>query len=58
MNLTFRSARASNLGPHNKVENGAQPTDVATKPLVDIIEGKRDDEAHKLLSEDGKEYAW
>jgi hypothetical protein len=45
-------------GPHNKVENGAKATDVATRPLVDIIEGKRDHEADRFLSEDGKEYPW
>ncbi|KAK3642671.1 hypothetical protein LTR56_010719 [Elasticomyces elasticus] len=48
----------SNLGPFNTAENGARPTEEAVRPLVEIIEGKRDDEAHVFLSEDGKSYPW
>lgn len=43
----------SNLGPHNKVENGAKPVAVAVKPLVDILEGKRDGEAGLNLHAEG-----
>ncbi|KAK5678687.1 hypothetical protein LTS10_009131 [Elasticomyces elasticus] len=48
----------SNLGPFNTAANGAKPTEEAVRPLVDIIEGKRDNEAHLFLSEDGKSYPW
>ncbi|KAK4950983.1 hypothetical protein LTR10_010976 [Elasticomyces elasticus] len=48
----------SSLGPFNTAENGARPTEEAVRPLVEIIEGKRDDEAHVFLSEDGKSYPW
>lgn len=43
----------SNLGPHNKVSNGAKPVDEAVRPLVDILEGKRDKEAGLNLHADG-----
>lgn len=49
---------ASNLGGFNTVENGAKPTDEATRPLVDIIEGKRDAEENKFLSEQDDSYPW
>lgn len=39
----------SNLGPHNNAGMGATPTDEATKPLVHLTEGGRDDEEGKLL---------
>ncbi|KAK5686880.1 hypothetical protein LTR17_026764 [Elasticomyces elasticus] len=48
----------SDLGPYNKAEHGARPTEEAVRPLVEIIEGKRDHEAHVFLSEDGKSYPW
>ncbi|KAK5731718.1 hypothetical protein LTR17_011189 [Elasticomyces elasticus] len=48
----------SNLGPFNTAANGAKPIEEAVRPLVEIIEGKRDDEAHVFLSEDGKSYPW
>lgn len=47
----------SNLGPQNKVENGAKPTDEAVRPLLKIVAGERDDEATKFLHADGQ-YDW
>ena len=47
----------SNLGPHNKAENGARPASEAVTPLIDVLEGKRDDEAGKLLHNTGV-YPW
>ena len=47
----------SNLGPHNTTENGAKPVADAASPLVDIIEGKRDDEVGKFLYGTGV-YPW
>lgn len=47
----------SNLGPHNKTENGAKPVADAATPLVDILEGKRDDEVGKFLHNTGV-YPW
>lgn len=48
---------ASNLSTMNKVENGAKPVAEAVAPIVDIIEGKRDDEAGKFLHNSGT-YQW
>ena len=47
----------SNLGPHNNAENGAKPAAEAVMPLIDVLEGKRDDEAGKLLHNTGV-YPW
>jgi NAD(P)-dependent dehydrogenase (short-subunit alcohol dehydrogenase family) len=47
----------SNLGPNNKLENGAKATDEAVKPLLRIVEGKRDGEANGFLHADGQ-YPW
>ena len=47
----------SNLSPHNKAEFGAKPADQAVRPLVDVVEGKRDDEAGKFLNATGS-YPW
>ena len=47
----------SNLGPRNKMEFGAKPTDEAVRPLVDVVEGKRDDDAGKFLNATGF-YPW
>ena len=47
----------SNLSHMNKLESGAKPTDEAVRPLVDIIEGKRDGEAGKFLNATGL-YPW
>ena len=43
----------SNLGPRNKVDQGAKPVAEAVRPLVDILEGKRDDEAGLNLYSEG-----
>jgi len=47
----------SNLGPHNKAENGAKPASEAVMPLIDVLEGRRDDEAGKFLHNTGV-YPW
>jgi NAD(P)-dependent dehydrogenase (short-subunit alcohol dehydrogenase family) len=47
----------SNLGPHNKAEHGARSAEDSAKPLVDVLEGKRDDEAGLLIHKDGQ-YPW
>ena len=47
----------SNLGPHNTAENGAKPPSEAVMPLIDVLEGKRDDEAGKFLHNTGV-YPW
>ncbi|CAG5178137.1 uncharacterized protein ALTATR162_LOCUS8551 [Alternaria atra] len=43
----------SNLGPMNKVEHGAKPTSEGAKPMVAILEGKRDEEHGGYLKADG-----
>lgn len=47
----------SNLGPNNKLENGAKATDEAVRPLLKIVEGERDGEANGFLHADGQ-YPW
>ncbi|KAJ4331515.1 hypothetical protein N0V87_009096 [Didymella glomerata] len=47
----------SNLGPQNKASNGAKPASEGAKPMVDMLNGKRDDEAGKY-SHYGGEYPW
>ncbi|OAG00884.1 NAD(P)-binding protein [Paraphaeosphaeria sporulosa] len=44
----------SNLGPHNKVENGAKPTSEGAGPMVGILNGERDSEHGLLLKADGQ----
>ena len=39
----------SNLGPQNEVENSAKPAAEAVIPSTEILEGKEDDEAGKML---------
>lgn len=48
---------ASNLSEINTPENGAKPVDVAVRPLIDVIEGKRDEEAGGFLYAGGV-YPW
>lgn len=48
----------SNLGEHNKKENGAQPTEEAVYPLIEIIEGARDAEAGKFMNHTRGEHPW
>ena len=43
----------SNLGPYNKAENGARHPSKSVMPLIDVLEGKRNDEAGKLLHDTG-----
>ena len=47
----------SNLGPHNKAENGARPAAESVMPLIDVLEGKRDDEVGRFLHNTGV-YPW
>ena len=47
----------SNLGPHNTAENGARHPSESVMPLIDVLEGKRDHEAGKLLHNTGV-YPW
>ncbi|MCJ1426985.1 hypothetical protein MMC29_004888 [Sticta canariensis] len=39
----------SNLSAHNNAEHGAKLPSEAVMPLIDVLEGKRDDEAGKFL---------
>ncbi|KAF4637486.1 hypothetical protein G7Y89_g594 [Cudoniella acicularis] len=48
---------ASNLSPHNKVENGAQPTEEGAAPIVKVVNGERDEEHGGFLSPTGQ-YPW
>jgi NAD(P)-dependent dehydrogenase (short-subunit alcohol dehydrogenase family) len=47
----------SNLGPHNNAEHGAKPTSEGAAPIVDILNGKRDDEHGGFLHNTGQ-YPW
>ncbi|KAL8747699.1 MAG: hypothetical protein Q9190_000440 [Brigantiaea leucoxantha] len=47
----------SSLSEHNTTENGAKPTAEAVMPLIDILEGKRDNEAGQFLHSSGT-YPW
>ena len=47
----------SNLSAQNKAEHGAKPTAEAVMPLIDVLEGKRDDEAGLFLHDTGI-YPW
>ena len=47
----------SNLSDMNKAENGAKSAKDAVMPIIDILEGKRDDEAGKFLHNTGT-YSW
>ncbi|KAH6877990.1 hypothetical protein BKA58DRAFT_426897 [Alternaria rosae] len=43
----------SNLGPRNKAEHGAKPTSEGARPMVAILEGKRDGECGGFLKAEG-----
>jgi NAD(P)-dependent dehydrogenase (short-subunit alcohol dehydrogenase family) len=43
----------SDLSPMAKIENGAKPVAESARPIVDIIEGKRDSEEGKFLIDGG-----
>lgn len=47
----------SNLSGHNTVEHGARAAEDSVRPLVDLIEGSRDEEEGKLLHNSGS-YPW
>ncbi|KAF4186027.1 hypothetical protein CNMCM7927_006075 [Aspergillus lentulus] len=47
----------SNLSERNTAENGAKPAAEAVRPLIDVLEGKRDDEVGQLLHNTGV-YPW
>ena len=47
----------SNLSEQNKAEHGAKPTAEAVMPLIDVLEGKRDEEAGLFLHNTGI-YPW
>jgi len=47
----------SNFSDMNKAENGAKSTEEGVRPAMDILEGKRDDEAGLFLHEGGL-YPW
>ena len=47
----------SNLGPHNNAESGASPTSEGAAPMVNILNGERDEEHACFLSKDGQ-YPW
>lgn len=40
----------SNLGPHNKAEYGAATVDKSVAPLVEIVEGKKDDQVGVFMN--------
>ena len=44
----------SNLGPYNKLENGAKPTSEGARPMVGILNGERDSEHGGYLKADGQ----
>lgn len=48
----------SNLSEMNKAENGAKPTSEGTRPIVDILNGKRDAEHAKFLYGTDGVYSW
>ncbi|PKX96183.1 NAD(P)-binding protein [Aspergillus novofumigatus IBT 16806] len=47
----------SNLSERNTAENGAKPAAEAVRPLIDVLEGKRDEEVGQLLHNTGV-YPW
>ncbi|RDW89899.1 Cytochrome P450 [Aspergillus mulundensis] len=47
----------SSLGPHNKAENGARNVRDSVRPLMDVLEGKRDGETGRILHNTGI-YSW
>ena len=48
----------SSLGPFNKAEYGAKPTSHGTAPIVDMLNGKRDHDAGKLIEYGLKNFSW
>lgn len=48
---------ASNLSAHNKVENGARTAEDTVKSIMDVVDGKRDEDVGKFIHNTG-EYPW
>lgn len=48
---------ASNLSSHNKVENGARSAEDTVKSIMDVVDGKRDEDMGKFMHNTG-EYPW
>ena len=47
----------SNLGPYNTSENGAKPVADGATPILDLLDGKRDDDVTKFVHNHGV-YPW
>ncbi|KAL5115629.1 hypothetical protein ACEQ8H_006516 [Pleosporales sp. CAS-2024a] len=47
----------SNLGPYNKLESGARPAEDTVKSIMDVVDGKRDEEVGRFIHNTG-EYPW
>jgi hypothetical protein len=47
----------SNLSSHNKAEFGARTAEDTVKSIMDVVDGKRDEEVGKFIHNSG-EYPW
>ncbi|KAF1833976.1 NAD(P)-binding protein [Decorospora gaudefroyi] len=47
----------SNLGPHNKADFGARSAEETVRSIMEIVDGKRDEEAGRFIHNSG-EYPW
>lgn len=48
----------SNFHPNNTAANGAQPVEDAIKPLMDLLNGKKDDQSGSFFNSKEAEYPW
>ena len=48
----------SNLGPFNKLDHGAQPTEKGASPIVAILNGDKDADHGFLLNSEGGKHPW
>ncbi|ROV90508.1 hypothetical protein VMCG_09806 [Cytospora schulzeri] len=48
----------SNLSEMNRAENGAKPTSEGAKPIVDMVDGKRDEDHGRFCNCDGSYCPW
>ncbi|KAF2148609.1 NAD(P)-binding protein, partial [Myriangium duriaei CBS 260.36] len=48
----------SNLGPYNKPENGAKPTEQGACPMITILNGEKDAEHGCFLNSEGTQHPW
>ncbi|KAK5163209.1 uncharacterized protein LTR77_010795 [Saxophila tyrrhenica] len=48
----------SNLGPHNKLANGAKPVVEGARPMVAILDGEKDAEHGGFLNHEGGQHPW